>query len=108
MPERRITKPNLDPVPNPVRDLAESLSRIYRNACPRFSEITVRDFPKHAIIWHDGVGMSLYSKRLERGKYIWPSAVDGVIAISPSQMACMLEAIDWRNPQATWRPTLAG
>lgn len=47
-------------------------------------------------------------KRLERGKYIWPSAVDGVIAISASQMACMLEAIDWRNPQATWRPTLAG
>ena len=30
------------------------------------------------IIWHDGVGMSLYAKRLERGKYIWPSAVDGV------------------------------
>ena len=60
------------------------------------------------IIWHDGVGMSLYAKRLERGKYIWPSAVDGVIAISPSQMACMLEAIDWRNPQAAWRPTLAG
>ena len=52
--------------------------------------------------------MSLYAKRLERGKYIWPSAVDGVIAISPSQMACMLEAIYWRNPQATWRPTLAG
>jgi len=51
------------------------------------------------IIWHDGVGMSLYAKRLERGKYIWPSAVDGVIAISPSQMACMLEAIDWRNPR---------
>ena len=60
------------------------------------------------IIWHDGVGMSLYAKRLERGKYIWPSAVDGVLAISASQMACMLEAIDWRNPQATWRPTLAG
>src|SRR3546814_1132675 len=37
------------------------------------------------IIWHDGVGMSLYAKRLERGKYIWPLAVDGVIAISPSQ-----------------------
>ena len=60
------------------------------------------------VIWHDGVGMSLYAKRLERGKYIWPSAVDGVIAISPSQMACMLEAIDWRAPQATYRPQIAG
>lgn len=24
------------------------------------------------IIWHDGLGMSLYSKRLERGKFIGP------------------------------------
>lgn len=43
------------------------------------------------IIWHDGVGMSRYAKRLERGKYIWPSAVDGVIAISASQ--CFLNGI---------------
>jgi transposase len=25
------------------------------------------------ILWHDGLGMSLYAKRLERGKFIWPS-----------------------------------
>ena len=24
------------------------------------------------ILWHDGVGMSLYLKRLEAGKFIWP------------------------------------
>ena len=56
------------------------------------------------VIWHDGVGMSLDAKRLERGRFIWPSATDGVVAISASQLACMLEGIDWRNPQATWRP----
>src|SRR5690242_14510452 len=28
------------------------------------------------ILWHDGLGMSLYAKRLERGKLIWPSPVD--------------------------------
>ena len=60
------------------------------------------------ILWHDGVGLSLYAKRLDRGKFIWPSARDGVVAISASQMACMLEGIDWRNPQSTWRPTSAG
>lgn len=60
------------------------------------------------VIWHDGVGMSLYAKRLERGRFIWPSATDGVFAISSSQLACMHEGIDWRNPQATWRPTVAG
>jgi transposase len=60
------------------------------------------------ILWHDGIGMSLYAKRLERGRFTWPSAVDGVVAISASQMACLLEGIEWRNPQKTWRPTLAG
>src|SRR3546814_5116041 len=37
------------------------------------------------ILWHDGVGMSLFAKRLERGKFIWPSAKDGVVAISASR-----------------------
>jgi transposase len=25
------------------------------------------------IVWHDGIGMSLYAKRLERGRFLWPS-----------------------------------
>ena len=24
------------------------------------------------ILWHDGLGMSLYAKRLERGRFLWP------------------------------------
>jgi transposase len=60
------------------------------------------------ILWHDGVGMSLYAKRLDRGKFIWPSASAGAVSISAAQMACMLEGIDWRNPQLTWRPQSAG
>jgi transposase len=55
------------------------------------------------ILWHDGLGMSLYAKRLERGRFIWPSPADGVVAIAPAQLAYMLEGIDWRNPQHTWR-----
>jgi transposase len=61
------------------------------------------------ILWHDGVGMSLYAKRLERGRFVWPQAMAaGVVSISSSQLAYMLDAIDWRNPQQTWRPTAAG
>jgi transposase len=54
------------------------------------------------ILWHDGLGMSLYAKRLERGRFIWPSPADGVVSISGSQLAYMLEGIDWRNPQHTY------
>jgi len=60
------------------------------------------------ILWHDGLGMSLYAKRLERGRFIWPSPADGVVRISAAQLGYMLEGIDWRNPQQTWRPLAAG
>ena len=60
------------------------------------------------ILWHDGLGMSLYAKRLDRGKFIWPSASDGAVSISLAQMAYMLEGIDWRHPQRTFHPQAAG
>ena len=60
------------------------------------------------ILWHDGLGMSLYAKRLERGRFIWPSPADGSVAISAAQLGYMLDGIDWRNPQLTWRPKSAG
>jgi transposase len=59
-------------------------------------------------IWHDGLGLSLYSKRLERGRFIWPAASAGVISVTAAQMAFLLEGIDWRNPQYSWRPASAG
>jgi transposase len=61
------------------------------------------------ILWHDGIGMSLYAKRLERGRFVWPAATAGdVVSISASQLAYMLDGIDWRNSQQTWRPRSAG
>jgi transposase len=60
------------------------------------------------ILWHDGVGMSLYAKRLERGRFIWPTPTDGAVAITAAQLGYMLEGIDWRNPRRTWRPEAAG
>jgi transposase len=59
-------------------------------------------------VWHDGLGLSLYAKRLDRGRFVWPQTVDGVVALTAGQMSCLLEGIDWRNPQQTWRPQSAG
>ena len=41
------------------------------------------------IVWHDGIGMSLYAKPLERGRFIWPSPADGILAITAAQLASM-------------------
>jgi len=50
----------------------------------------------------------LYAKRLERGKFIWPSVVHGAVSITPAQLGYLLEGIDWRHPQRTFQPQLAG
>jgi transposase len=60
------------------------------------------------ILWHDGQGLCLFAKRLERGRFLWPSAADGTVTITPAQLAYLLEGIDWRMPRRTWRPTAAG
>jgi transposase len=38
------------------------------------------------IVWHDGIGMSLYAKRLERGRFIWPSPASGVVATKAAEL----------------------
>lgn len=60
------------------------------------------------VLWHDGQGMCLFAKRLEKGKFLWPSTADGVIAITPAQLGYLLEGIDWRAPRRTWVPAAAG
>ncbi len=60
------------------------------------------------MIWFDGQGSCLFSKRLEKGRFAWPSAKDGKVALTPAQLAMLLEGIDWRTPQRTWQPLKAG
>ena len=46
------------------------------------------------VLWHDGQGMCLFSKWLERGRFIWPSTVardgadkaDKTVTIKPAQL----------------------
>jgi transposase len=71
------------------------------------------------ILWHDGLGLSLYAKRLERGRFVWPPSIAGqsseprapeelAVSIAPAQQAYLLSGIDWRNPVQTFRPQRAG
>ena len=38
--------------------------------------------------------MSLYAKRLEPGRFIWPSPADSIVAISAAQLAYILDPLD--------------
>jgi transposase len=60
------------------------------------------------LIWHNGDGACLFTKRLERGRFLWPSVADGAVTISATQLTYLLSRIDWRMRQKTWRPRAAG
>ena len=60
------------------------------------------------LIWHDGVGLCMLTKRLEHGQFAWPSAnTTGRIALSSGQLAALLDGCEWRAPIVR-RPVLAG
>ena len=60
------------------------------------------------VIWWDGQGACLFVKRLEKGRFVWPAASEGKVALTPAQLAMLLEGIDWRAPQRSWRPLTTG
>jgi len=58
------------------------------------------------VLWWSGDGMCLFTKRLERGKFVWPLATSGTVYHTAAQLAMLLEGIDWRRPQRTWQPEM--
>ena len=61
-----------------------------------------------SFLWWDGDGLCLFAKRLERGRFVWPRAEEGIVVLTRAQLSMLLEGIDWRMPRRTWRPELAG
>jgi transposase len=60
------------------------------------------------LLWWDGDGLCLFAKRLERGRFVWPRAEQGIAVLTAAQLSMLLEGIDWRRPVRTARPELAG
>ncbi|MBS1823509.1 MAG: IS66 family insertion sequence element accessory protein TnpB [Acidobacteria bacterium] len=58
------------------------------------------------VLWFDGDGLCLLSKRLERGRFVWPQASSGTVSLSRAQLSMLLEGIDWRAPIRTTQPVL--
>ena len=60
------------------------------------------------ILYWDGQGFCLFAKRLEKGRFVWPITKEGTVKLTPAQLSMLLEGIDWRAPQRTWQPSVAG
>jgi len=45
------------------------------------------------VIWFDGDGLCLFSKRLERGRFVWPQATSGSVALTRAQFRCCWKAL---------------
>lgn len=60
------------------------------------------------LLWFDGQGLCLFSKRLEKRHFQWPVTETGRVSLTPAQLSMLLEGIDWRMPARVRRPELAG
>ena len=55
------------------------------------------------LIWWDGTGLCLLSKRLEGGQFRGPRIEDGVMRLTPAQLSALVEGLDWvRVAPARW------
>ena len=59
------------------------------------------------IVAWDGSGLVLFWKRLEHGAFRWPPISDGVMRLTPSQLAALVDGMDWSRLHArdVARPT---
>jgi transposase len=58
------------------------------------------------LLWWDGDGLCLLAKRLERGRFVWPQAQSGSVALTAAQLSMLCEGIDWRHPIRTAAPLM--
>ena len=49
------------------------------------------------LLWWDGTGICLMTKRLESGQFRWPPIEDGTMKLSAVQLATLLEGGQWSS-----------
>ncbi len=56
------------------------------------------------ILWWDGTGLCLFTKRLEQSRFFWPAADEttGSVMLTQAQLSMLIEGVDWRSPEKRW------
>jgi len=59
------------------------------------------------VLWWDGSGICLLTKRLEDNQFRWPRIADGVMHLSAAQLSALLEGLDFTRvyPREVARPS---
>lgn len=62
------------------------------------------------ILYWDGTGLCLFTKRLEEGGFAWPvtGSAGDTVSLTSVQLSMLVEGINWRAPEKRWRPAVAG
>ena len=62
------------------------------------------------IVYWDGTGLCLFTKRLEQGVFLWPPSLETgkTLSMTSSQLSNLIHGLDWRAPEERWRPAVAG
>jgi transposase len=59
------------------------------------------------LLWWDGTGICLLTKRLENGQFRWPVITDGIMQLTSAELATLLEGLEWSHtrPREVVRPS---
>jgi transposase len=62
------------------------------------------------ILSWDGTGLCLFTKRLEHRIFEWPTVggTGDTVSLTSAPLAMLIEGLDWRSPDRSWRPAVAG
>jgi transposase len=62
------------------------------------------------IVWFDGTGVCLFSKRLEKNVFCWPRVGANRVRLNYAQLMALVDGLDWKRirPLDVRRPQSAG
>lgn len=71
---------------------------------PTFAESSVPVDNRLKILWLDGTGIWLMTKRAEAAEgFAWPQPHEGTYRITAAQMSALVSGLDWRRQRAPRR-----
>jgi transposase len=92
--------------PVDFRKHADGLAALVQEALcdnPYFSgaiyEFRSKRIDRVKLLWWDGTGICLLTKRLESRQFRWPLISDGMMRLTPAELSMLLEGLEWTHMQ---------